>query len=335
MRWGYSHLYRVLVGSLPSVWALSYYALDHPWLFRVWQPLRRRWNDLIASRFVQWVRATQPDVVIATHFFPADALGAARRAGRLTSRLIVVITDLFPHRFWLVPGADAVVVGSHETNVLCQQRGIKADRIHVLGIPIGLGSGASADRSLLARTFGLDPGRRTILVVSGGMGLGPMRHLVRRLVALEAVRPRQLQLLVVCGQNEQLARRLRQLSAASAMPVRVFGFVDTLRELMLVSDLLVTKAGGMTIMEALALGLPMVFCGVIPGQERFNAAYVVARHAGVMVSNVDEAVGAILRVLDDPIQLEAMRARAVALGKPQAASDLVEHLLVASSHGTS
>ena len=331
VRWAYPTFYRLLVGYLPWCWALGYDALDHPWVFRACQPLRRCWNALMAGRFLRWVRSRQPDVVIATHFFPAEVLGAAHQAGRLSSRVIVVITDLFPHRLWLVPGADAVAVGSHETKALCQQRGVREDRLHVVGIPIGPGFGPSADRSLIASQLKLDPRRRTVLMVSGGMGLGPLHDLVRRVVALEATRPGQLQLLVVCGQNTRLMHQLQEVGAASAMPLRLFGFVDTsiMRELMGASDLLVTKGGGITIMEALATGLPMVFHGVIPGQEQFNAEYVVAGGAGVMTRRRDDVVGIILRVLDEPRQLEVMRAHAVALSKPQAAQQLIELINVA------
>ena len=331
LRWWYPRLYAFLVGSCPSLWALGYYATDHPWVFRLCQPARRCWNALMARRVMAWARAKQPDVIITTHFFPADVFAAARRAGQLACRVIVVITDLFPHRLWLTAGADAIVVGSQETQRLCQRRGIPEGRLHALGIPIQPACVSVEDRPRIARRLGLDPLRRTILVASGGMGLGPLHQLVRRFAARETAHPRQLQLLVVCGENERLRRQLQRFSARSAMPVHVFGFVDTMHELMAVSDLLITKAGGMTIMEALAMGLPMIFYGVIPGQERFNAEYVVQRHAGVMASNAQEVVDVVLRLFEHPQQREAMQACAASLGRRQAAADIVERLVVTSS----
>lgn len=281
----------------------------------------------MAKRFVRRVLAERPDVVLATHFFSADVLAAARRAGSLPCRLIVVITDLFPHRLWLVPEADAVVVGSPETDTLCRSRGIAPDRLHQLGIPIAEGFRRLEDRAGLRQSLGLDPSRRTLLVASGGKGFGPVERLVHQVRRLETIRPNALQMLVVCGDNPPLVRRIQRACRGSRMPVQVFGFVETMHELMQASDVLVTKAGGLTVMEALAVGLPMVLCGTIPGQERFNADYVVRHGAGVAAHRPDDAAGRVLHLLDHPGQLAAMRAQAISLGRPQAAADIVEKLI--------
>ena len=333
LRWAYPKVYQCLVGFLPTLWAVGYYALDHPWVFRAVQRCRGFWNRTVTRRLIRWTGQWQPDVVIATHFFPAEVFGYERQAGRLAARVIVVITDLFPHRLWLTAGADAIVVGSDKTKQLCQDRGIDGERLHVLGIPIGSQFCVPQDRSALARQWTLDPGRRTVLIVSGGMGLGPVAELVHRLVGAERARPGLLQLLVVCGENARLARRLRTRYAASAMPVRVFEFVETMPQLMAASDLLVTKAGGLTVMEALTMGLPMVLCGVIPGQERFNAEYVVGHGAAVLTPVVEAAVAATLRLAAGPQALEAMRARAIALARPRAAQDIVSRLVNPDVHG--
>ena len=335
LRWAYPKVYQCLVGFLPTLWAVGYYALDHPWVFRAVQRCRGLWNRTVTRRLIRWVGQWQPDVVIATHFFPAEVFGYERQAGRLAARVIVVITDLFPHRLWLTAGADAIVVGSDKTKQLCQARGIDAQRLHVLGIPIGSQFCVPQDRSALARQWNLDPGRRTVLIVSGGMGLGPVAKLVHRLVDVEHARPGRLQLLVVCGENARLARRLRTCYADSAMPVQVFEFVETMPELMAASDLLVTKAGGLTVMEALAMGVPMVLCGVIPGQERFNAEYVVRHGAGILTGSPGDAVEAAIRILDDPQAYARMRSSAMSVGRPQAADEIVERFVCGRLDGDS
>ncbi|MBI4323284.1 MAG: glycosyltransferase [Candidatus Omnitrophica bacterium] len=340
LRWAYPKVYQCLVGFLPTLWAIAYYALDRPWIFRLCQLGRGIWNRAFTRRLIRWAGEWQPDVVIATHFFPAEVFGHERRRGRLSARVIVVITDLFPHRLWLTDGADAVVVGSDETKQLCQARGIDGQRLHVLGIPIGSRFDPSTratafDRSALTRQWHLDPGRRTVLLVSGGMGLGPVARLVQRLADVERARPGLLQLLVVCGENARLARRLRARDADSGMPVRVFEFVETMPELMAASDLLVTKAGGLTVMEALAMGVPMVLCGVIPGQERFNAEYVVRHGAGILTGSPGAAVEAAIRILDDPQAYARMRSSAMSVGRPQAADEIVERFVCGRLDGDS
>ncbi len=266
-------------------------------------------------------------MIVATLFFPADALASAKREGWLKARLVTVITDLFPHRFWLAREADAVAVGSLQTKALCVERGIDDRRIHVTGIPIGARFAQPVARDEAMRRTGLDPARRTVLIASGGMGVGPIAEIVDGLV--RRGRP-GLQLVVVCGQNAALAQQLTA-RPAGAVPVQVLGFVQTMPELMRAADVLITKPGGLTVTEALASGLPMVLCGTIPGQERFNAEFVLEHGAAINAPKPEEAVARALELLDHPDRLTEMRCRAQAVGRPRAAEDVVEQLILPAS----
>lgn len=333
LRYVYPRVYHWMVDKAPRFWAAGYYSLDHPVVFWLCRHGRWIWNRLTAHRMTQLVRTLRPEVVIATHFFAAEVFGYAKQSGCLAGRVVVVITDLFPHRLWLAPGVQAFVVGSEHTKRLCEQRGIEAARLHVLGIPIHARfKTTAARRQQLKAEAGLDPSRRTILISSGGMGLGPMEQLVRGFGALELHQPGRLQLMVVCGENAALVERLRAYASQRAMPIQVFEFVNTMPELMTISDVLVTKAGGLTIMEALAVELPMVFCGVIPGQEQFNAEHVVQQGAAVLTTTPEAAVDATVRILGDPARLEQMRERARRLGRPQAAEDIVDRFVCANGN---
>ena len=327
VRRGYPSAYRTLVRWFPSCWAIGYYGLDQPAVFGVAQLGRRAWNLAVSQEFQRWVRDLRPDVTVATHFFPADVFDAGKQHGWLTGRLIVAITDLFPHRIWLAKHADAFVVGSELTRTWCQARGIRADRIHPLGIPIAGVFGDLPDRLSAKQRLGLDARRRAVLIASGGMGFGPIRELTRRLASTEQARAGRLQLLVVCGGNEALAEVLRREAAGLPMPVHIYGFVTNIHEMMAASELYVTKPGGLAIMEALAAGLPMVLTGAIPGQERFNANYVISQGAAVPGTTVRDVIAQVLSLLDDPATLEAMASRARALSKPHAAAALVDHLI--------
>ena len=327
LRWWYPRVYEWLVRATPTLWAVGYYTVDHPWIFRALQLVRRRWNLLVTARFLRWVQAFQPDVVLTTHFLPTDVLAAARRDGRLAAPLTVVITDLFPHRLWLAREADHFVVGSAWSKQLCEARGIPGERIDVFGIPVGARFTRGEDRLQTLQQVGLDPSRRTLLLASGGMGVGPMAPVARRLVSLEAQRPGQLQVIVVCGDNQKLATQLTQEMADAAMPARILGFVETMPELMRACELLITKPGGLTMTEASALGVPMVLYGAIPGQEQFNAAYAVEHGAAIATRSVEEMLATVLELLDHPERLHAMRQRALAMGRPHAASEIIESVL--------
>ena len=332
LRWFYPRLYEWVVRCAPLGWALAFSLTDTAWVLRLLQPGRRVWNRLMARRFLRWVEAAQPDVVIATHFFPADVFRTARRQGRLRARIVVVVTDLFAHRLWTKSEADAVVVGSDQTSRMCQARGIAASCLHVLGIPVGGRFAHVPDRALARRSLGLDPSRRVVLIAGGGMGVGPYLELARRFAAQEAKRPGQIQLAIVCGHNQRLRGPLEHVRQTTAMPIHVLGFVDTMPELMAASDVLVTKAGGMTVTEALAVGLPMIFCDVIPGHERFNADDVVRQGAGIMSHNAAEAVTQALGLFEEPERLGAMRDRALAIGHPNAADEIIRQCVIGGHH---
>ncbi len=332
VRWVYPWTYYVLVQRFSSLWGFVFSLLDHPVYYALAQPFRRTWNLLAAARFIRRLRQAPPDLVIATHFFPADILSAGKRAGWCTVPLVVVITDWHPHRFWLTKQVDAYVVATAEGVKTVSQRGMAAGTVHALGIPIASSFTAPLDHEQVRQRFGLLPGHRTILVTSGGRTVGPFQAVVKALMALEATRPQQLQLLVVCGHDRAAFTQLERWSRQSVMPVRVFGFIDAMPEAMGVSDLVVAKAGGMTVTEVLRCAVPLILYHAIPGQEQSNAQYV-AHHGAAIIANTPQEVARVaLRMVDDPTECAAMRQAARALSRPDAASAIVSQVVIPLLH---
>ena len=333
LRRAYPSTYYFLVRHLAGLWAVCFTLLDWPPVYWLVQPIRRAWNLVMARRFIRDLRASPPDLIITTHFFPTDVVSACKRAGWLHAPLVVVVTDFYPHRFWVSTEAEAYVCGTQESAGLLRQRRIRPERLHVLGIPIGSRFHAVLDRGALQVQFGLDPHRRTVLVTSGGSTVGPFEPVVEALLGLDAHAPEQLQLLVVCGDTAAAVRRLQARAHTASMPMHVFGFVDNMPELMAVSDVVVTKAGGLTVSEALGRGLPLILYHVIPGQELLNARYVTERGAAIIARRPNEAARAVRQLLEDPARADAMRKVAAGLSRCDAAetivSDVVRPLLAA------
>ncbi|MBI2104151.1 MAG: glycosyltransferase [Candidatus Omnitrophica bacterium] len=320
----YGATYIFLVRHAPWLWRASYALLDWGPVYRLIQPFRRRWNLWICRPLTAWLREFQPDVIVTTHFLPADVCGAGKAAGWLTSALVVVVTDLFPHRFWIAPEAEAFVISTAEGREVLTRRGMAPDRIHMQGIPIARAfNSAIGDRAVLYERLALDPGRLTVLVTSGGTTVGQFERVVHSLAELEVALPQRLQLLVVCGEDGRACRRLAERAGALAMPIRVFAFIDHMAELMAASDLIVTKAGGLTVSEALGRGLPIVLYHVIPGQERMNAHYIALHGAGLIARRPRAVAQTVRRLAEDPELLARMRAAARALSRPDAAAQIV------------
>ncbi len=326
-RAGYAWSYLYLVRHLPWIWKISYACLDHAVIFRLVQPVRRWWNARMTRRARRWIDEMDPDAIVATHFLPVDVCSAGKRAGWLRAPLVAVVTDWHPHRIWLSRWCEAVVVGTREAAAVCQRRGIDSQRLHIAGIPIAQAFGASMDQAALQRQLDLDPERLTALVTSGGTTVGQFEHVVDALMQLEAVLPQRLQLLVVCGEDEGARRRLAHRAQSSVMPLRVFGFVENMAELMAASDLIVAKAGGLTISEALARELPLVLYHVIPGQERMNARYAAQAGAAVVAPRPTDVARCVRRCVEEPAYLGQLRGAAQALGRPHAAAEIVTRVV--------
>jgi 1,2-diacylglycerol 3-beta-galactosyltransferase len=250
--------------------------------------------------------------------------------------LVTVITDWIDfHRAWNDPRVSCVICPSRAAYDLCRRRGVPEDHLRWgNGLPI---HPRFADaiarypaRAVARRSLGLRPHARTVLLVGGGDGTEPLRAYARAL----AESPLDLQVLVVCGRNEPLARRIR---ADSHDGVHVYGFVQNMPELMLASDLLITRAGPGMIAEGLACGCPLLLTGRLPGQEEANVDEVLRRHLGWFCPRPQQLVTAVTDWYGKPDgERAADQARARAAGNPNRAFEVATVLaeMARSAGGT-
>jgi processive 1,2-diacylglycerol beta-glucosyltransferase len=161
-----------------------------------------------------------------------------------------------------------------------------------------------------------------VLLLSGGFGVGPTADLIRSLRELDM----PCQFLVVAGANEKMKKEAEAAAAGLSLPVKVFGFVTNMHELMDASDVVISKPGGLTTSEVLAKGKPMIIIDPIPGQEQRNAESLLEAGAAMRLFEVEDAPYKIRLLLSDKARLARMRKSALALGKPRAAFDIVRDI---------
>jgi len=278
---------------------------------RVSWPTRTFIHSMVHGAVARELRQNDPRVVVATHPFPGRVAGRMRTAGHLRCPVAVAITDFQPHPFWVHEGIDRYFVSSGESALKLQSMGVPADRIRVTGIPIQADFAARRVQAAQAKV----PGRRNVLVMGGGLGLGPIPDAVRSLTRL----PREgVKVTVVCGRNEQLKADLETL-VGNDPRFNILGYTDRVPELMAEADLLVTKPGGITCSEALAVGLPMLLMQPLPGHEEENAAFLTGTGAAKVVET--PLIGAVAHDLlfDSDRRLALMRHAARLAGFPSAA----------------
>jgi 1,2-diacylglycerol 3-beta-galactosyltransferase len=297
--------YSAALRFAPPIYGALYHATNgrrrYRTIVRVCEPLyRERLRDLFISY--------QPDVIVSVHPLLNHAALRARDDARMQQvPVVTVITDLGKvHESWLVSEADAVVVPAREVYARALSRGVPRARLRLLGHPIHPKfddvTGSKAD---LRAQLGL-PGEGTpiVMLMAGGEGGGKL--LSTSLALARARLP--IELVVVCGRNEPLEQKLRELSATLPTPMHVLGFTDKIPEYFRAVDLLVTKAGPGTLAEANAAQLPVVVYDFVPGQERGNVDFV--RHNGLGLTALQGAsavVSAVRSVISNPERLATIR----------------------------
>jgi processive 1,2-diacylglycerol beta-glucosyltransferase len=165
--------------------------------------------------------------------------------------------------------------------------------------------------------MGLRDDLAVLLVLSGGFGMGPVGEIVGEVDKVES----PFQIIVVTGRNEELRRELA--AADRRHPTQVLGFANNMHELMALSDLVISKPGGLTSSEALALGKPLFILNPIPGQEAANSDFLLERGAATKVNRVEDLPYRIERLLASK-KLGEMAKAAKALGRPRAAARVCE-----------
>lgn len=317
----YAPLYFWSACNAPGLWGFFYELLDHAWIYRLIRPLRSLTNSLNAKNLEEDVLRRQPDVIISTHFLSPEILGRAKQKGLIRSKMITVITDFYPHTVWVNPGTDHYWVMADETKVDLARRGVPPEIVTAGGIPILPTFKPSGKRTEVLRKHGLEENRFTVLLTSGSFGLGPQEALLEELKAFSE----RIQCFVVCGNNKELRSILERKTYP--YPVRIFGFIDFMPELMEASDLMVAKSGGSTTSEALTKGVVMVVMAPIPGQETRNVKLLKLRDAAFFLHEPREIHSIVKTILGDPATLQKKRDAIRRLAKPDASEDLVKMIL--------
>ena len=288
-------------GLAPDLYDGAYYAANHR--DGAFEPLRRAADHVAWAGLVKHVVGLAPRAVVATHHLPLVVLGRARRKGRLRSPLIGVVTDYGAHAVWAEKGVDVLCVPSEGARADLTGLGFAPSRLVRTGIPV------RAAFEAIAPVADPRPGEALrVLVTSGGFGVGPVRAVVASFAGAADV-----ELTVVCGRAAAVEREVRSLMQGR-VPGRVVGFEKDMPARVAEAHVIVGKAGGLTVSEAMTAGRPMVVAGAVPGNEAINADCVARAGAGV-IAPPDE-VGPVV---------SAMRAAGLVAAMGQAGRRMVAH----------
>lgn len=313
--------YVKLVNHAPELWGMVFAQTDNAKMARRMSRIRAMFPSNSRARLIKHIRQTRPNVVLCTHYFPLEPLNRMREKKDNPRPLAVsVVTDFEAHVLWMDSCVDLYCVAAEETKARLVARGAAPENVVVTGIPISARFSGKIDAAGIRKNMGLRDDLPVLLVPSGGFGMGPVGQILGQLDKLKS----HFQTVVVTGRNEELRRELAAQDRKH--PTLVLGYAANMHELMAVSDLLITKPGGLTSSEALAMGKPLFILNPIPGQEAANSDFLLERGAAAKVNRVEDLPYRLEQLLGSR-KLADMAKAARALGRPNAARDVCNHVV--------
>ena len=245
-------------------------------------------------RMKRLVSVLKPDALVFTHPFPACAANLLKKEGDLSIPLLGVITDFDIHQLWIYKHLDGYCVPTKELAEKLAAHGVPESIIHTTGIPVRQSFYEEIEKKPL-------PVKGSVLIMGGGLGLGYITDTLRRLDTV----PEISRFIVITGQNISAYEEVAALRPSLSHHVELHSYTNKVARLMGTSDLLVTKPGALTCMEALTMHLPMVLVNALPGQERANAEHLQEKGCALWVKR-GELPGAVQHILQHPEVREEM-----------------------------
>lgn len=287
-------------------------------------PFRTWAHQFAAGNLRPLIVAERPDAVVCTHAFPCGVMAEYKKTYPDAPPIYGVVTDFAVHGYWMHGNVDGYAVATEAIRRKMISRGIRGDRIRVSGIPVDPRFARSREtRDALRARLGVSADRQMVLIMGGGLGLGPIETMIRSL-DVEAAR---VCAVVIAGRNAKLEARALAAGRAVGYPLRVLRFVDNVDEYMHAADLLLTKPGGLTTAEALVAGVPMVLFKPLPGQEERNVRYLTESGAAECPTSAKALRNVLRELLTDDARRLRMRAAIAQVARPNAAQDVARAIV--------
>ena len=253
-----------------------------------------------AGRLGKYLREKRFDIVIATHLFPSEMITRLKHGEADLPPAIYVATDYTCVPFTEELDCDAYVIPTEELVKEFVERGIPRERIYPLGIPVRVPFRQPLTSAEAKQTLRLDQKKTYFLISGGSMGAGKLQPMIQELWAL---RKDSQHLIVVCGSNKRLYKKLQ---ASYGNGITLLQKTEKMAEYIRASDIFFTKPGGLSSTEAAVVGTLLVHLPPIPGCETKNAEYFEANGMSIRAENLKEAASRAMLLLDDAAARDKM-----------------------------
>ncbi|MEK6543249.1 MAG: glycosyltransferase [Elusimicrobiota bacterium] len=317
----FTRIYQSLVTHKSGIWDRFYdNAAYHSAVLRI----ETQFYGKDIFKIADLIRGFAPDAMFATQAWALRICAWAKREHYLRAPLYALVTDLRAHRYWALEETRTYFVAHQETKEDLESYGVLPASIEVTGIPTGAVAADDPCGAAYVTGLGFDASRPIVLVMGGSHGLFPYAEVMKCALggALEC------QWLFVFGRNARSLNTCRRMLKTADGPahIRCFGFLDDIVACMRASKVIVSKAGGLTVSQALCAGNPILLWPVIGGQEARNVDFLIRHNAAYRVGGVKEMVLRIATILSGDADAIRVAANMRALARPDAAKDIVRML---------
>jgi processive 1,2-diacylglycerol beta-glucosyltransferase len=310
-----NRIYMGVIKRIPKLW---HYLYDNPKVVKRLEKIKTRIHNFNSPKLKSLFDKFNPDVILCTQAFPCGMVADFKKTYASCIPLIAVLTDYIPHSYWVYEKIDYYISPSEEVAKRLINKGVAEEKIKVLGIPFDPKFNQETLKDKTIQKLGLNPKDPVVMIMGGGQGLGPIKTIVGSLEKTSL----PLQEIIVTGSNKKLFFHLKRKIKRFKKKVLLFGYADNINELMSVSDVIISKPGGVTTAEALAKRVPMVIVKPIPGQEANNTAYLTKEGAAIKVNNPKRINFVIENLLTNTDKLKKLSEAAGRIGKPNASMDI-------------
>ena len=288
-------------------------------------------NRLMALKLNKLIKEKKPDLIISTHPFSSHMCAILKKKKRISCELATIMTDYHIHNQWLsLPKyVDYFFVANNQMKKDLLKLNIPESKIHVTGIPISSRFNKKFDKEEIFDEFWLNKDKFTVLLFGGGeFGLG--KNVAIKVLETGIRMFKDIQIIAISGKNKKMNKAFNDIveKTNSETRVKVFEFSDKIPELMSIAELVVTKAGGLTITESLVSGLPIIIINPIPGQEEENAQFLVNEDCAIWIKAKEKNIAKIFKNLyRNQDILEKMKKNSKRISKPNSTRDICNILL--------
>ncbi|HEY6169856.1 MAG TPA: PHP domain-containing protein [Verrucomicrobiae bacterium] len=314
--------YLGLVQYAPSVWGGIYNLLDNS------EMVNRHLGGLTRLRHAlgDILQESQPDVVISTYPVYAHVIQELYRDhSERPFRFITIVTDsITVNSAWFRAPSDLFCVPNEETATVLREGGVASEQIRTLGFPVNHVFVEGANRQLETPIKGAD--RRVLYIINTGKKKAG--KVIDRLLEIPNVK-----LTITVGRDAELKAKLVERTRHAAERVEVLGWTNQMPQLMMSHHVVISKAGGATVQEAIAARCPMVVNQVIPGQEEGNAELIRRLKLGAIAGRNREVSELVEEAFAHRAQLwQEWQANLKQVSRPDASLRIAELILAEAGH---